>query len=125
MKPDSLPDAPSPRPWPGGDFQEAVRRRAEEIYIRNGKVPGRDLENWAQAEREILEAERPSRRKAVIIRVNGEQYIGEYLPDSCDGYSPGEISPGATVPIRLHGDKMFVQRPNGKELETTIVRKIG
>ena len=36
------------------DLQEAIRRRAEEIYIRNGKIPGHDLENWAQAEHEIM-----------------------------------------------------------------------
>jgi len=29
------------------------------------------------------------------------------------------------VPVRFHGDKMFVKRPNGKILETTIVNKIG
>ncbi len=37
---------------------------------------------------------------------------------------PGEFDPGAPVPVRLEGDRMFVQRPNGKELETRIVQKI-
>src|SRR5579863_64228 len=32
------------------DVNQAIRRRAEEIYERNGKLPGRDLHNWAQAE---------------------------------------------------------------------------
>jgi hypothetical protein len=35
-------------------MKEAIRIRAEEIYIRNGRIPGRDLDNWTQAETEIL-----------------------------------------------------------------------
>jgi hypothetical protein len=118
----------TPNPWPTvvADRHEAIRRRAEEIYIRNGRVPGRDLDNWAQAEQEILRefGERPARKTAIIVRVNGEEYIGEYSPESSDGYVPGEFGTDASVPVRFHGDKMFVKRPNGKELETTIVKQI-
>lgn len=120
--------ADTPNPWPTvvADRHEAIRRRAEEIYIRNGRVPGRDLDNWAQAEQEILRefGERPARKTAIIVRVNGEEYIGEYSPESSDGYVPGEFGTDASVPVRFHGDKMFVKRPNGKELETTIVKQI-
>jgi hypothetical protein len=120
--------ANTPNPWPKvvADRHEAIRRRAEEIYIRNGRVPGRDLDNWARAEQEILRefGERPARKTAIIVRVNGEEYIGEYSPESSDGYVPGEFGTGASVPVRFHGDKMFVKRPNGKELETTIVKQI-
>jgi hypothetical protein len=117
---------PNPWPTPPPDQHEAIRRRAEEIYIRNGRIPGRDQENWAQAEQEILrESAEPPTRKAIIVKANGAQYVGEYNPASSDGYLPGEFGPGATVPVRFLGDKMFVQRPNGKILETTIVKKIG
>lgn len=117
---------PNPWPTPPPDQHEAIRRRAEEIYIRNGRIPGRDQENWAQAEQEILrESAEPPTRKAIIVKVNGVQYVGEYNPASSDGYLPGEFGPGATVPVRFLGDKMFVQRPNGKILETTIVKKTG
>lgn len=120
--------ANTPNPWPTvvPDRHEAIRRRAEEIYIRNGRIPGRDLENWAQAEQEILRecGEQPARKTAIIVRVNGVEYIGEYSPESADGYVPGEFGAGASVPVRFHGDKMFVKRPNGKELETTIVKQI-
>ena len=110
----------------GSAMQEAIRRRAEEIYIRSGKIPGHDLENWAQAEQEIKrEAAGTSPRKAVVVRVNGVQYFGEYQLEDCDGYKPGELGKGKVVPVRFAGDKMFVKRPNGKELETTIVKKIG
>ncbi|HEY3616239.1 MAG TPA: DUF2934 domain-containing protein [Candidatus Sulfotelmatobacter sp.] len=120
--------ANTPNPWPTvvADRHEAIRRRAEEIYIRNGRVPGRDLDNWAQAEQEILRefGEQSVRKTAIIVRVNGTEYIGEYSPESCDGYVPGEFGAGTSVPVRFHGDKMFVKRPNGKELETTIVKQI-
>jgi hypothetical protein len=34
--------------------EEQIRRRAYEIYQKHGK-PGRDLQNWLQAERELTE----------------------------------------------------------------------
>ncbi len=113
----------TPNPWPAvrPDQHEAIRRRAEEIYVRRGRIPGRDLENWAQAEQEILRESAP-RRTAIIVKVNGAEYIGEYNAASCEGYVPGELNPGCAVPVRFHGDKMFVKRPNGKILETTIVK---
>jgi len=108
------------------DLQEAIRRRAEEIYVRNGRVEGRDVENWSQAEHEVMnEIAARARRTAVIVRVDGVQYVGEYRPESAEGYVPGEFGPGIAVPVRFEGDKMFVKRPNGRELETTIVQKIG
>jgi hypothetical protein len=118
-----------PNPWPMAppDRHEAIRRRAEEIYIRNGRVPGRDLENWALAEQEIASesAQGAPRRTAIIVRVNGTEYVGEYDRASSEGYLPGEFNPGASVPVRFHGDKMLVKRPNGRILETTIVKKSG
>jgi len=129
METASHPDSQIPNSWPAPppDQHELIRRRAEEIYFRNGRIPGRDLENWAQAEQEIRResAEPPARRTAIIVKVNGAEYVGEYTPASSDGYLPGEFGPGASVRVRFHGDKMFVKRPNGKILETTIVQKIG
>jgi hypothetical protein len=109
------------------DLHEAIRRRAEEIYYHNGRIPGRDMENWSQAEKETLaeHAAHSTRRTAVVVKVNGVQYVGEYDPASSDGYVPGELGSGAAIPVRFVGDKMFVKRPNGRELETTIVKKIG
>jgi hypothetical protein len=83
------------------------------------------MENWAQAEQEILrESPEPTTRKAIVVKVDGAQYVGQYDPESSDGYVPGEFGPGASVPVRFHGDKMFIKRSNGKILETTI-KKIG
>lgn len=107
------------------DLHEAIRRRAEEIYIQNGRTPGRDVENWTQAEQEIIEqAAKQKRRSAVVLKVNGVQYVGEYEPESSDGYVPGEFGIGSSVTVRFQGDKMFVKRANGKELATRIVQKI-
>jgi hypothetical protein len=105
------------------DLNQAIRRRAEEIYQRNGKRPGHDLENWAQAESEILNELSSPRRNAIVVRVDGVRYVGEYIPTASDGYTPGEFLPGAPIPVRLEGDRMVVIRSNGKELETTIVQK--
>ena len=123
MQNSSLPDSPSPVL---ADLQEAIRRRAEEIYFESGRIPGRDLENWSQAEQDVMRrvAESSPRRKAVVVRVNGVQYVGEYQAESCDGYVPGEFGSGASVPVRFEGEKMFLRRPNGRDLETTIVQKI-
>ncbi len=32
---------------------EEIRRRAYEIYLERGEQPGRDLDDWLQAEREL------------------------------------------------------------------------
>ena len=115
---------------PFDELREAISKRAQEIYERNGRIPGRDMQNWVQAEAEILSeyAESPQasgapKKRAIKIRVNGVEYIGEYNLDSAQGYSPGEFGPGDPIHVRFEADKMFVQRPNGKELETTIVKK--
>jgi len=115
-------------PWstPAPDLHEAVRRRAEEIFIRSGRLPGRDLQNWGQAEAEILrEFSAATRRFAIVVKVNGVQYVGEYRPNASGGYRPGEFSAGDPAPVRFEGEKMFVVRHTGEELETTIVNRIG
>lgn len=106
------------------DLHEMIRRRAEEIYFRSGSIPGRDSENWSQAEQEILGAvQPPTPRRAIVVKVEGEKYIGEYTAESSDGYVPGEFGPGAKVAVRFAEGKMYVRRTNGKELETDIVKK--
>lgn len=115
--------SPVPR---SSELRDAIRKRAEEIYVRNGSISGRDLENWTQAEAEVArECGTSMRRTAIVVDVEGVQYVGEYRLESCDGYQPGEFSAGEDISIRFEADKMFLKRPNGKELETTIVHRIG
>ena len=37
--------------------EENIKRRAYEIYLERGEEPGRDLEDWLQAERELASYE--------------------------------------------------------------------
>src|SRR5258708_33949340 len=37
----------------GAPNHDEIRRRAYEIYVERGALPGQDLEDWLQAEREI------------------------------------------------------------------------
>jgi hypothetical protein len=39
--------------------QQAIRRRAAELYQLRGQAEGHDLENWCQAEAEILRETNP------------------------------------------------------------------
>jgi hypothetical protein len=114
------------KPWPAmpSDLPEIIRRRAEEIYFREGGLPGRDLQNWVQAEYEIVREQAAvfKHGAAVVVRVDGVRYVGEYSSDSSAGYAPGEFKRGDPVPVRFNEGKMFLKRRNGTELETHIVR---
>ena len=37
--------------------EQDIRRRAYELYLERGEEPGRDLEDWLQAERELARHE--------------------------------------------------------------------
>jgi Protein of unknown function (DUF2934) len=105
---------------------QAIRRRATELYERSGAIEGHDAENWFQAEAEIIrESYSRSARPAVVINVQGVVYTGEYESAAAGGYTPGEWKAGDHIPIRLAGDKLYLRRPNGRELETTIVKRLG
>jgi hypothetical protein len=107
-------------------LHEAIRRRATELFRKGGAVAGHDADNWYQAEAEILrESATHAVRRAVVVNLQGVVYTGEYESTSADGYTPGEWKPGDPVPVRLSGDKLYLRRPNGRELQTTIVKRIG
>ena len=40
--------------------EQELKRRAYAIYLERGEEPGRDLEDWLQAERELASSEIPS-----------------------------------------------------------------
>jgi DUF2934 family protein len=108
------------------EVQEAIRRRATELYHRGGEVDGHDVENWCQAEAEIIrEFSTPPTRSAVVVNIEGVVYTGEYEAAASGGYTAGEWKAGDPVPVRLDGDKLFLRRRNGRELKTTVVKRIG
>jgi hypothetical protein len=112
-------------PANSAELQNAIRRRAQQIYERSGRIPGRDLDNWRQAEAEILHEYETRARKAIVVNVDGVVYSGEYEACAAGGYTPGEWRAGDPVPVRFQGNKMFLRRRNGQELETTVVKRIG
>lgn len=108
------------------ELNEAIGRRAREIYEESGRIAGRDVENWIKAEAEIQSGQKGTARKsAVVVRVDGVQYVGEYRPGLAEGYTPGEFAKGDPVPVRFDGNQMFVKRHNGKELATRLVSHAG
>src|ERR1700688_3612523 len=116
---------PTPGTYPP-HLREAIRRRAKELFEHSGAVAGRDAQNWYQAEAEILREEAPRlARRAVVVNVDGVVYTGEYESETADGYAPGEWKRGDPIPIRLSGDKLYLRRRNGRELQTTVVIRIG
>lgn len=108
------------------EVEQAIRRRAEKLYEERGRVPGHQVEDWLQAEAEVLReialAQLP-KPALVVLRFAGALYTGEYDANHCEAYTPGEFRAGAPVEVRFAADRMYVKRPNGKELETRIVRK--
>jgi hypothetical protein len=119
-------DRPSQSKFSETELREAMRRRAEEIYEKSGRIPGRDLQNWFMAEAEIRRetATRSPRKPAVVVNVEGVQYVGEYDSALASGYTPGEFVAGDPVRVRFESGKMFVIRTNGQHLETTIINRV-
>ena len=56
--------SPAPNGTSPTDIEERVRRRAYEIYEQRGRVDGLDLDDWLQAETEIVGVKQPRKRKA-------------------------------------------------------------
>jgi hypothetical protein len=54
----------SPKPAQPNDIEERIRRRAHELYEQRGRVDGFALDDWLQAETEILGSQKPRRGKA-------------------------------------------------------------
>jgi hypothetical protein len=46
--------------------REAVARRAYDLFLKRGSIPGRDMEDWLEAERQLRQERKrkPVRKKA-------------------------------------------------------------
>ena len=64
---------PEPQEAPG-DLEEKIRRRAYERYQQRGRVEGHALDDWLQAEAEILEIK--AKKKLHIFA----KFFAVYLP---------------------------------------------
>jgi hypothetical protein len=109
------------------ELEQAIRRRAQEIYDSGGKTPGREVENWLRAEaevmREVTTAALRRRSAHIVVKVAGVTYTGEYDPESCAGYQPGEFAAGQPLRVRFEEDRMYIARPHRAELEARVIKK--
>ena len=55
--------------------EERIRRRAFELYIKRGKVPGHELDDWLQAEQEIVR-----RQDGVVDEASEESFPASDSP---------------------------------------------
>ena len=53
----------SRKPSSSNDITERIRQRASELYEQRGRVDGFALDDWLQAETEILGAQKPQKVK--------------------------------------------------------------
>jgi hypothetical protein len=65
--------APKKRPKPSvvgeaSSLEERVRQRAHEIYVQRGDQFGSEIEDWLEAEREIVAAEEQKQSARTRIR---------------------------------------------------------
>ena len=106
-------------------LEQAIRRRAQQLYEQRGRVPGHEVEDWLQAEADVKKEAQPraSRPAYVSVKVAGVTYVGEYDAAACQGYTPGEFQAGEPVRVRVNREKIFITRPDGTELEARIVRQ--
>jgi NADPH:quinone reductase-like Zn-dependent oxidoreductase len=75
---------------------DKIRRRAYEIYLERGSEPGRELEDWLQAERELTtDAEQSSNRplsgKAVTYKALGGPEVIEIVERTVRAPAAGEV----------------------------------
>ncbi|HEV2732269.1 MAG TPA: DUF2934 domain-containing protein [Terriglobales bacterium] len=54
MKSSSDPTPIKPRSQKPAELEDQIRRRAYELYEQRGRVDGHELEDWLQAEAELL-----------------------------------------------------------------------
>jgi Protein of unknown function (DUF2934) len=54
----------SPKPAQPNDIEERIRQRAYQLYEQRGSVDGFALDDWLQAEGEILGAQKQRKAKA-------------------------------------------------------------
>lgn len=106
------------------ELQEAIRKRAREIWEESGRIPGRDSQNWLRAEEDVLRAWTPRQRSqpAIQVRVGEKIYTATYDPGLAGGYIPGEFKPGDPVELRFEAGELFLKRRSGQEFQARIIR---
>ena len=122
------------------EMQDRIMRRAYDIFERNGRLHGRDLDHWLQAERELLwkpavelrEADGEYVLEAAVSGVNPEGIEIEVTPDDivlkadthheheekkgtvhiCE-FASGEMYRSIHLPKKINPDKVKAEFKNG------------
>ena len=60
----------------------------------------------------------------ITVQLGQMTYVGEYRAAFLWSYEPKEWVVNDPIEVRFEKDKMFIKRPNGKELKTKVVKRI-
>jgi hypothetical protein len=100
------------------EVENAIRLRAEKLYEARGRVAGHEVEDWLQAEAEILrELQCFPKLARVAVHFEGATYIGEYDAQHCDGYTRGEFRAGTPVELPFRGSDYVHEAPQRQRIE--------
>jgi hypothetical protein len=108
------------------EVQQAIVRRARELWEKRGRIDGHANEDWTQAEAEIREqlaASRDASSAFLAVKCHAFVYTCRY-DRNCVAYRPGDFAPGDPIRFRVTDGKLFLKLTDSRELETTIIRKI-
>jgi hypothetical protein len=112
--------------------RQMVAMRAYELYEQRGRVPGREAEDWLQAEREVVSflIEEESRRltEELIPRPKIEEIEGVQPEPGASAEPPAEIAspqepPVAIPPQEVVSAQAVPEPPKSRTARTTSPRK--
>ena len=58
------------------------------------------------------------------VEVGEMVYVGSYWPRTIWSYSPTDFIVNDPVQVKIDGKHMYLKRPDGKELKTTVLQRI-
>ncbi len=59
----------------------------------------------------------------ISVQIDDLIYVGQYIAPNKNSYQPGDLTVNDPIEVRFEKDKMILKRPNGKELETKLMKK--
>jgi hypothetical protein len=58
------------------------------------------------------------------VQLGDMVYVGSYWPRTRWSYSPTDFIVNDPVQVKIDGKHMYLKRPDGKELKTTVIQRI-
>lgn len=59
----------------------------------------------------------------LAVQVGDVSYLSRYVRLSRSAYDPSELNVGAEIRVRVIGGNLYLEKPNGGELQTIITRR--